>query len=87
MYDVIRMWKDEDYRDEVGADSGAHPAGSTDLTPARPSAYEPDVYPSRTETPGVSVCAISACADICSATTCIEAVRSVIWDDPVLTGI
>jgi len=83
MYDIIRTWKDEDYRDEVGADPGAHPAGIIDLAPARPSAYEPV----RTDTPGVSVCAVSQCADICSATTCIDAVRSVIWDDPVLIGI
>jgi mersacidin/lichenicidin family type 2 lantibiotic len=87
MYDVIRTWKDEDYRDEVGADPDAHPAGIIDLAAAGPSAYEPDTFPSRTDTPGVSACAISQCADICSATTCIDAVRSVIWDDPVLIGI
>jgi hypothetical protein len=87
MYDVIRTWRDEDYRDEVGADPDAHPAGSIDLAPARPSAYEPEVLPGRTDTPGVSVCAISQCADICSATTCIDAVGSVIWDYPVLIGI
>ncbi len=86
MYDNIRAWKDEDYRDEVGADPGAHPAGIIDLAAASRAAGL-TVVNGMPAGDTVSACAISQCADICSATHCFDAVGSVSWDDPVLVGV
>jgi hypothetical protein len=32
MYDELRAWKDEDYRDEIVFDLAQHPAGQVDLS-------------------------------------------------------
>ena len=87
MYDVIRAWKDEDYRDEVGADPSTHPAGTIDLAAA-------NISPVHT-TPTATDCAthndtcswVPSGCNICSATTCYDAVDSVAWDDPALTVV
>jgi mersacidin/lichenicidin family type 2 lantibiotic len=85
MHDIIRAWKDEDYRDEIGADPAAHPAGIVDLTAAIRSASLGDL--AGTKAMVASECEISHCADICSATTCFDAVGLVSWDDPALAGV
>lgn len=88
MYDIIRAWKDEDYREEVQADPGTHPAGIIDLAAARPAGSSLPLIPkSVTLDAARSACDISHCADICSALTCFDAVSSISWDDPVLTGV
>ena len=85
MHDIIRAWKDEDYRDEMGADPAAHPAGIVDLTAAIRSAGLGAL--AGTKAMVASECEISHCADICSATTCFDAVGLVSWDDPALAGV
>ncbi|NUR58374.1 MAG: mersacidin/lichenicidin family type 2 lantibiotic [Catenulispora sp.] len=87
MYDIIRAWKDEDYREEVHADPGTHPAGTIDLAAAQPASSMPLLSQSTSLDAAQSACDISHCADICSATTCFDAVGSISWDDPVLTGV
>jgi mersacidin/lichenicidin family type 2 lantibiotic len=87
MYDIIRAWKDEDYREEVGADPDAHPAGIIDLAPVRRSAGSAHADGVASAEGFGTTCEISHCADICSATTCFDAVGSVSWDDPALAGV
>ena len=87
MYDVIRAWKDEDYRAEVGADLSTHPAGSIDLAAANipPVATTPTATDCPTH--AVTCSWVPSGCNICSATTCYEAVDAVSWDDPALAVV
>jgi len=33
--DLVRAWKDEDYREAMGLDPAVHPAGAIDLSPLK----------------------------------------------------
>jgi mersacidin/lichenicidin family type 2 lantibiotic len=87
MNDVIRAWKDEDYRAQIGADLSTHPAGTIDLAAASISPVQttPTATDCPTHTPSCEW--VPSNCSICSATTCYEAVDAIVWDEPVLAVV
>ena len=84
MYDVIRAWKDEDYREELGIDLGGHPSGTIDLSAAGGTWAK--TTPTGTECfTHADTCSIlpSVC-EICTTVNCYQTVDNLAWADPEL---
>ncbi len=71
MYDEIRAWKDEDYREEIGLDAVPHPAGLVDLSAI--GGMNNYLAPETSGGLCVSIvysCFVSFCQMICSTLIC-----------------
>jgi mersacidin/lichenicidin family type 2 lantibiotic len=85
MHDKIRAWKDEDYREQIGADLTAHPAGHIDLSAL--GGQWAKTTPTGTECPtNARSCIdipVSAC-HICTTVYCFDTAESLAWSAPEL---